>query len=141
MLSATEASGDELGAGLMRALKTRLDGQVRFIGVGGSAMASEGLASAFDIADLAILGALEGVLAYPRVAARVAAAARLAAQEKPDAAILIDSWGFSHRLARRLGRMSPRPVLTQIRRAPGLGHAPGPRGDPGRLGRSPAEHQ
>ncbi len=111
MLTATEASGDELGAGLMRALVSRLGGQVRFIGVGGPAMAAKGLASAVDIADLAILGALEGVLAYPRVLARVAEAARLAARERPDAAILIDAWGFSHRLARALGRMSPRPVL------------------------------
>ncbi len=111
MLTAIEASGDELGAGLMRALKRRLGGEVRFIGAGGAALAAEGLDSLFDISDLAILGALEGVLAYPKVLARVAAAADLASREKPHAAILIDSWGFSQRLARRLGALTPRPVL------------------------------
>ncbi|MET0272830.1 MAG: hypothetical protein ABW360_07550, partial [Phenylobacterium sp.] len=35
MLVAGEASGDELGAGLARALKRRLGDGVRFVGVGG----------------------------------------------------------------------------------------------------------
>ncbi|MHB8530055.1 MAG: lipid-A-disaccharide synthase [Caulobacteraceae bacterium] len=111
MLTATEASADELGAGLVRALKARLGDRVRFVGVGGAAMAGEGVTSAFDIADLAILGALEGVLAYPKVLARVAEAAALADREKPDAAVLIDSWGFSQRVARRLRRSKSRPIL------------------------------
>ncbi len=111
MLTATEASGDELGAGLMRALSRRLAGDVRFVGVGGPAMAAEGMTSAFDIADFAILGALEGILAYPKVLARVAQAVDLARKEAPAAAVLIDSWGFSQRLAGRLGALEPRPVL------------------------------
>ncbi|MBS0331428.1 MAG: lipid-A-disaccharide synthase, partial [Proteobacteria bacterium] len=52
MLVAAEASGDDRGAGLMRALKARLGEAVRFVGVGGERMAEEGLASPFDIADL-----------------------------------------------------------------------------------------
>ena len=84
MLVAAEASGDALGAGLARALKARLGGQVRLVGVGGRQMAAEGIASPFDIGDLAILGALEGLMAYPRVLARAGQTAEFAARERPD---------------------------------------------------------
>ncbi|MDO9607863.1 MAG: lipid-A-disaccharide synthase, partial [Brevundimonas sp.] len=45
MLVAAEASGDALGAGLARALKTRLGDAVSFVGVGGPRMAAEGVVS------------------------------------------------------------------------------------------------
>ena len=38
-----EELGDQLGAGLMRALRKQLQGHVQFAGVGGAAMAGEGL--------------------------------------------------------------------------------------------------
>ncbi len=105
LLTATEDSADNLGAGLMRALRDRLgpDG-VRFVGVGGARMAAEGLASAFPIGDLAILGLWDGIRALPRVNRRADEVAALAARERPDAAVLIDAWGFSLRVAARLRR-------------------------------------
>jgi lipid-A-disaccharide synthase len=108
MLVAAEASGDALGAGLMRALRRRLGEGVRFVGVGGARMQAEGLSSPFDIADLSILGWAEGLKAYPRVVARADETAALAAREKPDAAVLIDSWGFTLRVAQRLRRQDPK---------------------------------
>ena len=108
MLVAAEASGDALGAGLMRALRRRLGEGVRFVGVGGARMAQEGLESPFDIADLSILGWAEGLKAYPRVVRRADETAALAAREKPDAAVLIDSWGFTLRVAQRLRRQDPK---------------------------------
>ncbi|HEX7563630.1 MAG TPA: lipid-A-disaccharide synthase, partial [Bradyrhizobium sp.] len=48
-LIATEESGDRLGANLMKVLRQRLGGAVRFEGVGGQSMAREGLASLFPI--------------------------------------------------------------------------------------------
>jgi lipid-A-disaccharide synthase len=107
MLVAAEASGDQLGAGLMRALRGRLGDRVRFVGVGGARMAAEGLTSAFDIADLSILGWFEGLKAYPRVVKRADETAAVAARERPDAAVLIDSWGFTLRVAQRLRRQQP----------------------------------
>lgn len=107
MLVAAEASGDVLGAGLARALKTRLGEGVRFVGVGGPRMAEQGVASPFDIAELSILGLLEGLAAYPRVVRRADETAALAARERPDAAVLIDSWGFTLRVAQRLRRLDP----------------------------------
>ncbi|HEX3364928.1 MAG TPA: lipid-A-disaccharide synthase [Phenylobacterium sp.] len=107
MLVAAEASGDDRGAGLMRALKARLGKGVRFVGVGGEQMAAEGVESPFDIADISILGLFEGLLAYPRIVRRADETAALAVREKPDVAVLIDSWGFTLRVAQRLRRQAP----------------------------------
>ena len=116
MLVAAEASGDDRGAGLMAALKRRLGAEgVRFVGVGGSRMAEEGLASPFDIAELSILGLLEGLLAYPKVVRRADETAALAVRERPDVAILIDSWGFTLRVAQRLkARLPDLPLVKYV---------------------------
>jgi lipid-A-disaccharide synthase len=107
MLVAAEASGDDRGAGLARALKRRLGEGVRFVGVGGERMAAEGVRSPFDIADISILGLLEGLMAYPRIVRRADETAAIAGREKPDVAVLIDSWGFTLRVAQRLRRQLP----------------------------------
>ena len=111
MLVAAEASGDVLGAGLARALKTRLGDDVTFVGVGGPRMAAEGVESPFDIAELSILGWIEGLRAYGRVKKRVAETAALAARETPDAVVLIDSWGFTIRVAKAIRAASPKTPL------------------------------
>src|SRR5690606_20071000 len=102
MLVAAEASGDALGAGLAKALKTRLGDDVGFVGVGGPKMAAEGVISPFDIADLSIFGWIDGLRAYGRVKARVADTVALAVRERPDVVVLIDSWGFTIRVAKAL---------------------------------------
>jgi lipid-A-disaccharide synthase len=48
-LVAAEESGDRLGVSLMRELRSELGGRVSFAGIGGRAMASEGLTSLFPI--------------------------------------------------------------------------------------------
>ncbi|WP_296598728.1 lipid-A-disaccharide synthase [Phenylobacterium sp.] len=107
MLVAAEASGDDRAAGLARALKRRLGDGVRFVGVGGARMRAEGVVSPFDIADLSIFGLLEGLLAWRKVVRRADETAALAARERPDVAVLVDSWGFTLRVAQRLRRQAP----------------------------------
>lgn len=107
MLVAAEASGDERGAGLARALRRRLGEGVRFVGVGGARMAAEGVDSPFDIAELSVLGLVEGLMAYPKVVRRVKETVAVAAREKPDVAVLIDSWGFTLRVAHGLRKLDP----------------------------------
>jgi lipid-A-disaccharide synthase len=107
MLVAAEASGDDRGAGLARALKARLGDAVRFVGAGGARMAQEGLESPFDIAEISILGLFDGLFAYRRIIRRVNDTAAVAVREKPDVAVLIDSWGFTLRVAQRLRRIDP----------------------------------
>ena len=102
MLVAAEASGDALGAGLAKALKARLGADVVFVGVGGPRMAEQSVQSPFDISELSVLGWIEGLKAYSIVRRRVADTAALAVTEKPDAVVLIDSWGFTIRVAKAL---------------------------------------
>ena len=107
MLVATEASGDLLGANLIAALRARLGADVTFVGVGGPRMAAEGITSPFDPTSLALIGVFNAVAAYPRVLRRVRETADLARREAPDAAILIDAWGFNVRVAHALRRVDP----------------------------------
>ena len=107
MLVAAEASGDALGAGLAQALRTRLGADVTFVGVGGPRMAVEGVVSPFDIGELSVLGWIEGLKAYGIVKRRVADTVAFAVAEKPDAVVLIDSWGFTIRVAKALKEALP----------------------------------
>lgn len=113
MLVAAEASGDDRGGSLARALKAKLGDGVRLVGVGGARMAAEGIESPFDIAELSIFGLTEGLLAYRKVVRLADQTAALAARERPDVAVLIDSWGFTLRVAQRLRRLDPKLPLVK----------------------------
>lgn len=99
---AAEKSGDELGAGLVRQLRKQTGGAVALSAIGGSALASEGLESAIDISPLSILGFVEGLKSYPIIMQRVAQATDAIIASNADAVVLIDSWGFMARVAKRL---------------------------------------
>ena len=111
MLVAVEASADTLGAGLARALRARLGDKVEFIGVGGAKMAAEGIHSPYDIADLSLVGLFEIAGAVPLALRRLEETVRLAEREKPDIAVLIDSWEFMWRVGRRLRLRAPQIAL------------------------------
>lgn len=99
----------------MRSLRERLGGSVAFSGVGGAEMEAEGLESPFDISELSVLGFFEVLSAYPRVVRRADETAELAEQVRPDVAVLIDSWGFTLRVAQRLkARMPDMPVIKYV---------------------------
>ena len=55
-LVAVEASGDALGAALMRGLAQRRKDNVSFRGLGGAGMVDAGLAATGDVADMAMVG-------------------------------------------------------------------------------------
>ncbi len=107
MLVAGEASGDDRGAGLARALRRLQGGDLKLIGVGGPRMAEAGVPSLFDMAEISVFGLLEGLLAIPRVRRRAQEVAMAAAREGADLVVLIDSWGFSWLAARALRRLAP----------------------------------
>ncbi|MEQ7155257.1 lipid-A-disaccharide synthase [Brevundimonas aurifodinae] len=106
LLVAAEASGDALGAGLAKALKGQQP-DIALVGIGGPKMAAEGIVSPFDIAELSVLGWIEGLRAYGRVKARVADTVAFAVRERPDAVVLIDSWGFTIRVAKAIRAVLP----------------------------------
>lgn len=103
-LVAGEPSGDALGAGLMAALKERTGGAVRFAGVGGEGMASQGLDSLFPMADLSVMGVAEVLPRLPRILRRLSETAREARRLRPAAVVTIDAPDFCFRLAKRLRR-------------------------------------
>ncbi len=104
---AGEASGDQLGARLMAALKTRLGGRVRFRGVGGGAMAREGLASLFPMEDVTAIGLWAVAVKVATILRRLAETVAAILAAKPDVLVLIDSPDFTHRVARRVRRALP----------------------------------
>lgn len=112
-LVAGEASGDQLGAPLMESLRARIGGNVRFRGVGGTAMQGAGLSSLYPMEDLTAMGFNAVIAKLPLIFRRLrdTAAAILAAP--PDLLILIDSPDFNQRLARRI--RSARPDLPIVK--------------------------
>ncbi|MGD9965473.1 MAG: lipid-A-disaccharide synthase [Hyphomonadaceae bacterium] len=105
-LVAAEASGDALGADLALALRER-DRTLDLQGVGGPLMAAQGIESQADIRGLAILGFVDGLLAYARVKRAVEATVAAILRAKPDVAVLIDSWGFTLRVALGVRAVAP----------------------------------
>jgi len=105
-LVAAEASGDALGADLIQALRAREPG-IEVAAIGGEAMAAQGAPSAISIEGLAILGFIDGLRAYDRVVKKVAEATDAIIAAKPDAVVLIDSWGFTLRVAQQLKARAP----------------------------------
>ena len=102
MLVAGEPSGDLLGARLMAALRRAAPQSLDFIGVGGSAMAGEGLPSILPMSDLSVMGVTEVVPRIPRLLGHIRRTAAFARRERPLAIVTIDAPGFNFRLARRL---------------------------------------
>lgn len=101
-LIAGEASGDLLGAYLMQSLKKKLDGNVRFMGVGGPRMVAEGMQLLFPQAELAHFGVFEVLRHIPHILNRVKQTIAAIRHQRPAALITIDSPDFCFRVAKPL---------------------------------------
>ena len=109
-LVAVEASGDRLGAALMRALRQRAGVPVRFSGVGGHEMTAAGLDSLFPIDDFSIIGIMAIPRRLPRILSRLYATVRAVLARRPNALVVIDSPSYSlwvARFVRMLDRTIP----------------------------------
>lgn len=97
-LVAGEASGDLLGAGLVRELKARFP-HAEFAGIGGDAMRSAGCQTWFDASELAVMGLTEILRHLPRLLKLRGEFRRRALDWQPDVFIGIDApisiWAWS----------------------------------------------
>ncbi len=114
-LVAGEHSGDALGAKLMAALNERRRGRIRWLGVGGEAMAAQGLVSQFPLADVAVMGPRAILARLPLILRRIASTASAAVAAEPSAVVIIDSPEFTHPIARRIRRRRPAiPIIDYV---------------------------
>ena len=114
-LIATEESGDRLGANLMKVLRQRLGGAVQFEGVGGRAMAIEGLTSRFPIEELSIIGLAAVVRQLPAIMRRIRETADAVVAAAPDILVIVDSPDFTHRVAKRVRARAPQiPIVDYV---------------------------
>jgi lipid-A-disaccharide synthase len=113
-LVAAEASGDRLGASLMAALKRKSPG-ISFRGIGGNAMQAQGLTSQYPMNDLAVFGFADVFKSFLRLKRRIEEAADAIVANRPAAVVLIDSFGFSFRVAKRVRARAPEiPIIKYV---------------------------
>ena len=100
---AGEPSGDRLAASLMRAINEAY-GRQQWIGVGGPAMARQGLAGAHAMDSLTVMGFGAALTAYPRLSRFADKLVDEIMAARPRLVMTVDVKGFSLRLAARLKR-------------------------------------
>lgn len=106
-LIAGEASGDALGAGVMRELFDMMGGNVLFHGIGGEKMLAAGLQeSLFPYHDLSLMGFAEVVPHLLKLTARMDGVAEDIRVKQPDILLTIDSPGFCYRVAKKVRKNS-----------------------------------
>ena len=101
-LIAGEPSGDLLASRLMRALKEKTNGKIRFAGIGGETMTANGFESLFDSSELAVMGVAEVIPSIPRIMARIRQTVDDIVAKKPDIVVTVDSWSFCARVNKGL---------------------------------------
>lgn len=97
---AGEASGDNLGAKLIKSLH-QLQPSIEFYGIGGQKMQDQGFKSLFPIKELSIMGFVEIIPYIPKFFLRLRQSLNYIKQVQPDIVITIDSPGFNFRLAKK----------------------------------------
>lgn len=101
MIVAGERSGDIYGAGLARALQTRLPG-LKVFGCGGDALRQAGADTVVDAHQISLAGITEVISGIPRVHRAFHRLLDEVDERKPQLAVLIDFPDFNLRLARQL---------------------------------------
>ncbi|HEX2556603.1 MAG TPA: lipid-A-disaccharide synthase [Microvirga sp.] len=111
-----EESGDQLGAKLVQALRRRLGPErIRFSGVGGHALAREGVPSLFPMEDIAVMGITAVIGRLPTILDRIRRTAGAVVADRPDGLVIIDSPDFTHRVAARVrGALPGLPIVDYV---------------------------
>jgi lipid-A-disaccharide synthase len=108
-LVAGEASGDQLGAGLVEELRGRYPG-AEFAGIGGERMRAAGMQAWHDCSELAVMGLAEVLRHLPRLWLLRRRLGERLLEWKPDVFVGIDAPDFNLGLEKRLKRAGLRTV-------------------------------
>jgi lipid-A-disaccharide synthase len=108
-LVAGEASGDQLGAGLITAIRQRCP-EAEFYGVGGPGMTAAGCHAWYDAEQLSVIGLSEIVRHLPELIRIRRDLRRRFLHRRPDVVVGIDSPDFNLGLERRLRRQGIKTV-------------------------------
>ena len=88
---------------------------MRIIGLAGPRLAKQGVASLFDLDDIAVMGFTAVAARLPTIVRRVRQTVRDIVKTAPDVVVLIDSPDFTHAVARRVRRARPDiPVVNYV---------------------------
>ncbi len=99
---AGEASGDQLGGRLLRAVSQIAGNRVEFYGVGGVSMKGQGVNSLFPMTDLSVMGVAEVLPRLPLILRRIKETVADVLAKNPAVVVTIDSPDFSFRVAKGL---------------------------------------
>lgn len=109
-----EESGDQLGAALIDAIRRRHP-EASFLGVAGGRMEARGMASAFPLGDVAVMGFGTVLRHLPRIVRRVYRTVDVVIAAAPDVLVIVDSPEFTHPIARRvMGRRPDLPIVDYV---------------------------
>jgi lipid-A-disaccharide synthase len=103
LISAGEASGDRLGAGLARAFRRLVPG-VDLLGMGGDEMASAGVRIVQHLSEVSVVGFVEVLSRLPAIRRAMARLTGAIERERPDLVVPVDFPDFNLRLAARAAR-------------------------------------
>jgi lipid-A-disaccharide synthase len=112
MIIAGEASGDNHGASLIKALK-KLDTNIDCYGIGSIQMQEAGCRILFDAKRIAVVGLIEVIKHYPTLRQAWKTACQSLETERPDCVVLIDYPGFNLRFAKAV-KAAGIPVLYYV---------------------------
>jgi len=114
-ISAGEQSGDLHSSALMKAIKLLLPGKnIRFNGLGGDMMISEGLNALYHVKDLATVGFTDVIKKYSFFKKAIRQSAEFIKNNNPDAVILVDYPGFNLRLAEEIRSYYDKKIIYYI---------------------------
>lgn len=112
-LVAGEASGDVLGREVVDAIRDKAS-ETDIRATGGAELCAVVPCSDVDVSGLAVLGFWEGIQAYSTVKRLVRATVADILSYGPSVVVLIDSWGFTLRIAQALRRAAPQIRLIKL---------------------------
>lgn len=114
-----EASGDALGANLMKALIKKTGGKINFFGVFGEKMLNAGTklgaTSIFPMSELSVMGFTEVLPKLPNILGRMRQTVQEIIRVNPDVIVTIDAPDFSFRVAKKIKKLKPNiPVVHYV---------------------------